>query len=250
MLHAADDEVSHGLLSEAARDTVAAFAMRQLDAYTVAVCIADSPAEQQAAAHHYASLRERARITLPWSALVADAHGWPALKSRVLLLARLAPALVVLYDEADALPREPALLALQSRQLHELASAGVGVICACRAKRSGQLDRRSAFVELRLPVATAADRARTWARALDDQGIGVDAAVLDALAERFVLSRPRIQAAARSAVQHSSRRRELRFARSLVARRPRSLQSSAGAVGAADGEAAHLDAAGAARCYA
>jgi hypothetical protein len=190
------------LLSASTRDAVDAFAATHPSAQGLVVCTGETPIEQFAAARTLAARQGQGVVSLPLAALARDATGWPALRTQVELLTLLADAVLVVYDELGAFPRDPAPLAQLTQQMRELASSGLTVFWAVPADApwaAGIVDLP--FQELRLPETSAEDRAATWAAALRALGVAADSGLVEDLAERFSLPSSRIAAAAESAAR-------------------------------------------------
>ncbi|MFZ5509197.1 MAG: ATP-binding protein [Pseudomonadota bacterium] len=188
------------ILSTRARAAVAALAQHHPPQPGLMVCTGEAAAEQLAAARLYGARHGHAVLAVPLAALAADGV-WPQTCARLSALSRLARALVVLFDEMDAFPREPAALLQLARQVRELA-AGVPLVWAVPpdapwAAAVADLP----FVELVLPGAEAEERAASWRDVLARWGVAVEAETVDALAERFVLPCSRIAVAAHSALK-------------------------------------------------
>jgi AAA+ superfamily predicted ATPase len=179
---------------------VETFARRHPVEPGLVVCTGESAAEQMWAAGGYAAYCGYGIIALPVATAVADAAAWPALCRRLTLLASLSPAIVVLIEEADALPRESNVTSQYVRAVHDLTSSGVSVLLAARRQSPwtvavGEIP----FVELALPEASAADRGDAWQIALKQAGLHVDTELTQEIGHRFVLSYARIRAAAATA---------------------------------------------------
>ena len=191
------------LFSASARAVVNDFSARHPLSPGLVVCTGETPIEQFAAARIYAASHGQGVVTLPLSMLAKEAAGWPTLRTRVQLLAMLADAALVVYDELGGFPRDPALLAQLTQQMRELASSDLAVIWAVPQDApwaEGIVDL--SFLELRLPPASADDRAATWASALRGLGVAPDALLVDDLAERFSLPSSRIAAAVETAARY------------------------------------------------
>ena len=190
------------LFSASARAVVDDFSARYPLSSGLVVCTGETPIEQFTAARLYAASHGQSVVTLPLSALAREAAGWPTLRARIQLLAWLADAALVVYDELGGFPRDPAPLLQLTQQMRELATSGLAVIWAVPRHApwaEGIVDL--SFLELRLPQASADDRAATWANALRGLGVAPDALLVDDLAQRFLLPCSRIAAAAESAAR-------------------------------------------------
>jgi hypothetical protein len=168
------------------------------------VCTGDTPVEQVAAARIHAARHGLGVLSLPLGALAGESGAWPTLRTRVRLLASLANAAVLVYDELGQFPQEPAPLMQLTRQIRDLATIGLSVIWAVPKDApwaAGIIDLP--FLELALPSATAGDRAEIWASALARLGVPPEAVPVDDLAGRFALPGSRILAAAESAARHA-----------------------------------------------
>lgn len=192
-----------GLLSEAARHAVAQFGERHPPQPGLVVCTGEAALEQLAAVRRYAASHDHLVLTVPLAALAREGN-WPQTRDRIRTLALLATAVVMVFDDLDAFPREPAPLLQLSRQVRELAASGVPVVWAVSpgtAWTEGVVDLP--FVEFVLPDADSQARAASWRNALSLHGISTDPAIIDILAERFTLPCSRITAAAHAALDFS-----------------------------------------------
>src|SRR5690606_5942409 len=84
------------------------------------VCSGATAVEQLAGVRLVAARHGYAVALVPLATLGADS-AWPKTCDRLRTVAALAPAIVVVYDELEAFPREPAALAQLSRQVRDLA---------------------------------------------------------------------------------------------------------------------------------
>jgi hypothetical protein len=189
-------EAEYDMLAPAASQLVEVFAARHPVAPGLVVCSGDSAPERLAAVRLYAARHNHAIVTLPLSAAVSDPAGWPVFCTRLCLLASLAQAVVVLFDESDGFPREPQALAQYTRIVRELTASGMSLFLAVPREApwavvAGELP----FVELALPEPSAEERAVAWRSALAKLGLSAGEALTEEIGERFVLSYPRILAA-------------------------------------------------------
>ena len=196
----ANIEAQYDMLAPAAGQLVEAFAACHPVAPGLVVCTGDSAPERLAAARLYAAGHNHAIVTLPLSAAISDAAGWPVFRTRLCLLASLGPAVVVLSDEGDGFPREPQALAQYTRIVRELIASGLSLFLAVPreapwAVAVGELP----FVELALPEPSSEERAVAWCGALAKLGLSAGEALTEEIGERFALPYPRILAAAQTA---------------------------------------------------
>ena len=188
------------LFSASARAAVQEFSARHPLRPGLVICTGETPIEQFAAARLCTATHGQGVLTLPLGVLAKVTDGWSTLRTRVNLLTLLGDASVVVYDELGGYPREPAQHAQLTQQIRELASSGLTVFWAVPHDApwaEGIADL--SYLELRLPQASADDRASTWVSALRGLGVAPEEAVIDDLAQRFLLPSSRIAAAAESA---------------------------------------------------
>ena len=191
------------LFSASAQAVVNAFSARHPLSPGLVVCTGETPIEQFVAARLYAAYQGRGILSLPLNVLVKETTGWPALRTRVRLLALLADVVLVVYDELGGFPRDPVPLAQLTQQMRELSLSGLSVIWAVPRDApwaEGIVDLP--FLELRLPQSSTDDRAVTWTNALRSLGVVPDASLVNDLAERFSLPSSHIAAAAETVARH------------------------------------------------
>ena len=166
------------------------------------ICVADSSAEQRAAVKVYAAAHGYGVIAIPLSSALGDASGWPALRGRAALTARLMPAVVLLYEDVEGLIRDPHHHAQYFRIIRDLSAEPIPIwLGAFRESPWSLAVGEISFLELSLPALGAEDRGGAWRASLQSHGVTVAREAVDELARQFVLSYPRIAAAAATAAR-------------------------------------------------
>jgi AAA+ superfamily predicted ATPase len=168
----------------------------------LSICVADSSAEQRAAVQIYAATHGHGVIAIPLSTAFGDASGWPTLRTRAALSARLLPAVVLLYEDLEGLVRDPHHHSHYVRIIRDLAAERIPICVGVLRDSPWSLAvGEIPFTELSLPPLDAEDRSAAWRASLQSHGVAPTADLVEELGRHFVLSYARITAAAATAAR-------------------------------------------------